>query len=91
MTDKPSIPLPSLAAQHLIVFCRENGCVCPLPMPWNELWEMLPSRRRVGLGWQPALPLILAAWADTPALAKAERLSEHVIWANTHGTLASRR
>ncbi|MGE0662724.1 MAG: hypothetical protein AB7P05_06985 [Hyphomonadaceae bacterium] len=88
MTQRP-IPLPSIAAQKLIVFCRESNRVCPLPMPWNELWEMLPDRRRVGLGWEPAVPLILAAWADTPALAKAERLSEHIIWADTHGALAS--
>lgn len=87
MTE-PRIPLPSLAAQQLIVFCRENSRVCPLPMPWNDLWDMLPNRRRVGLGWEPALPLILAAWAETPALAKTERLREHIIWADTRGGLA---
>jgi hypothetical protein len=50
---------------------------------------MLPKRRRIGLGWEPALPLILAAWADTPALAKTERLSEHIIWADVNGVLTS--
>ena len=48
------------ASQELIAYCRERDRVCPLPPPWNQLWEMLPNRKRVGLGWEPPLPLILA-------------------------------
>lgn len=88
MTDQPYVLPPSLAAQRLIAYCRENGRVCPLPIPWNELWELLQSRRRVGLGWEPALPLILAAWAETPALAKMLRLQEHIEWADRHCAIA---
>jgi hypothetical protein len=47
--------------ESLVAFCRENDRVCPLPLLWNELWEMLPNRSQVGVGWQPPLPLILAA------------------------------
>lgn len=57
-------------------------------MPWNTLWEMLPGRLRVGDGWQPALPLILAAWWDTPALQKHLRFLEHLEWAHSHGCIA---
>jgi hypothetical protein len=31
------------------------------------------------------LPLILAAWLDTPVLAKMKRLREHIEWARDHG------
>jgi len=58
-----------------------------MPQQWNRLYDMLPERRRVGSGWEPALPLILAAWHDTPALAKMLRLREHLVWADQHGVL----
>ena len=56
---------------------------------WNQLWEMLPERRRDGSGWKPSLPLILAAWHDTPAMLKVLRLAEHIEWAAQHGALES--
>ena len=45
------------------------------------------DRTRTGNGWQPALPLILAAWHDTPALLKMLRLAEHIEWAAQHSAL----
>jgi len=33
------------------------------------------------------LPLILAAWWDTPAMSKMIRLREHIEWASEHGGL----
>ena len=30
----------------LIEFCRQDGRVCPMPTPWDHLWNMLPERRR---------------------------------------------
>jgi hypothetical protein len=51
----------------LINYCSSDGRVCPLPMKWNELWEMLPGRKRVGDAWEPPLPLILAAWSESSA------------------------
>ena len=74
-------------SQSLIAYCRENDRVCPMPMLWNDLYEMLPYKRRVGNGWEPPLPLILAAWWDTPALPKMLRLAEHIEWAEKHGCL----
>ncbi len=60
-----------------------------MPQRWNELWEMLPDRRRVGTGWDPPAPLILAAWWDTPALSKMIRLQEHLRYADAHGMLTA--
>jgi hypothetical protein len=72
---------------ELVRYCSENNRVCPMPSQWNTLWEMLPNRKRAGEGWEPALPLILAAWHDTPALLKMLRLKEHIDWAEHHGVL----
>jgi len=48
---------------------------------------VLPARRRAGAGWQPSLPLILAAWDDTTATLKMGRLAENIEWASEHGAL----
>jgi hypothetical protein len=39
------------------------------------------------VGWQPSLPLILAAWHYTSNLEKTRRLAEHIEWADKHGKL----
>ena len=62
--------------ESLIAYCREKGRVCPLPLKWNELWEMLPSKKQKGSGREPSVPLILAAWHGTPAMSKMIRLDE---------------
>ena len=69
----------------LVEYCKSNNRVCPQPMLWNQLWELLPDRKRVGLGWQPPLPLILAAWWETTDQDKQQRLLEHIHWAYDHG------
>jgi hypothetical protein len=72
----------------LLEYCRADGRVCPMPTPWNTCWELLPARRRTASGgWEPALPLILAAWADSSAAEKRHRLQEHIEWAAKHGAL----
>lgn len=77
------------SVESLVAYCRENNRVCPLPPLWNQLWELLPNRTRIGAGWQPPPPLILAAWHDTPAMLKMLRLAEHIEWAAQHGVLES--
>ena len=77
----------SKEADDLIAYCRENNRVCPNPNPWNEVWKILPDRKQIGAGWEPPLPLILAAWYDTPAMSKMLRLAEHIQWADNHGAL----
>jgi hypothetical protein len=39
---------------------------------------MLPKRKQEGAAWQPPLPLILAAWDETPAISKMLRLADHI-------------
>ncbi len=72
--------------EQLLVYCREKGRVCPMPSHWNELWEMLPNKSRRGGGWEPPLPLILAAWETSPE-SKQERLECHLLWASDKGVL----
>jgi hypothetical protein len=71
----------------LLDFCRANGRVCPAPMRWNELYGSLPGTRREGLGWEPPLPLILAAWHEASNSQKQERFESHLRWAEDHGAL----
>ena len=73
--------------QALIDYCQQNGRICPQPSQWQQLYELLPNKRRVGAGWEPSPPLILAAWWDTPLLLKVMRFREHLDWAEKHGAL----
>ena len=71
----------------LLEYVGMNGRLCPQPMVWNRLWEMLLGRHRVGLGWEPALPLILGAWWDSTGLEKNLRFLEYLQWAYNRGCL----
>ncbi len=64
-------------------YCTANNRVCPMPQRWADLFEKLKGRER----GKPALPLILAAWHDTPALQKVVRFREHIEWAREHRQL----
>lgn len=66
---------------------QKNRRVCPKPQKWQALYDLLPDKRRTGAGWEPPVPLILAAWSGTPALSKMLRLREHLEWAEKHGAL----
>ncbi|MBP6177424.1 MAG: hypothetical protein KA473_08310 [Anaerolineales bacterium] len=73
--------------EALLEYVKADGRICPMPDYWNQLWEMLPDKKRVGVSWEPSLPLILAAWWDTPYLAKILRFHEHIHYAAEHGVL----
>lgn len=76
----------SQKASELIEYCRKDGRICP--NAWIELYELLPNKKRNDNGgWEPPLPLILAAWHETPALLKIIRLREHILWADEHGAI----
>lgn len=72
--------------ESLLEHCRQNGRVCPQPRHWNRLWELLPNKKRIGMGWDPALPIILLGWS-APDSMKADRLREHIEWADKFGAL----
>ena len=47
--------------ESVVAYCREHSRVRPLPPKWKSaLGELLPSRARIGAGWHPPPPLILA-------------------------------
>jgi hypothetical protein len=70
--------------EEAIKEASKNNRVCPMPMRWTQLYELLPSRKRKGAGWEPAPPLILAAWHEAPSLFEVLRLKEHLEWAASH-------
>ena len=59
-----------------------------MPSAWHELYRMLKNTRQKASGsWEPAAPLILAAWYDTPIATKSSRFLEHLRWARDHDQL----
>ncbi len=66
-------------------YCQYRDRICPKPDAWKKIWEMLPNKRKTGIGWEPPLPLILAAWNETSDIEKQERLAEHVRWSVLQG------
>ena len=77
----------SKTLESVLALAIQNDRVCPMPQQWNRLYELLPNRHRVGSGWQPALPLILAAWYEASDSLKTARLNEHIEWAHSHGAI----
>ena len=71
----------------LITDIEKKKWVCPIPSQWSKLWKLLPERRRNGAGWEPPLPLILAAWWETSDVQKHERFLSHLRWADEHNAL----
>jgi len=72
----------------LIEFCTSNNRACPVPQKWQELYELLKNKKQNTDGsWNPSLPLILAAWHDSPPLFKSLRLQEHIKWALQNGQI----
>jgi hypothetical protein len=73
--------------KDLLEYVKTDGRICPNPPEWNTLWKMLPDRKRVGLGWEPPVPLILSAWWNSSHLEKILRLDQHIHYAADHGML----
>jgi hypothetical protein len=71
---------------YLWAYCTQKERV--VPRDWNKLYKMLVNRRQLPSGgWEPALPLILAAWHETDADQKQQRFREHLEWADLQGQL----
>lgn len=53
-----------------------------IPRDWNKFYNLLQNKKQKPLGgWEPSLPLILAAWDITMPIDKQLRFKEHVKWA----------
>ena len=70
--------------EDLEAFCRSEGRVCPMPVYWTRLWEMI---KRADVDNEVPLPLILEAWNETTHLDKMVRLVEHLQHAEANGPL----
>ena len=72
----------------LWAYCTENNRMVPMPQEWTTLHGMLANRRqKTSGGWEPPLPLILAALDCTMPIEKQLRFQEHVRWATDHNQL----
>jgi hypothetical protein len=68
----------------LWAFCTANHRLVPMPPQWNQLYYRLlkNTRQKPSGGWEPSLPLILAAWHTTMPIEKQLRFKEHIQWAH---------
>ena len=72
--------------ETLWAFCISNNRA--IPRDWNKLWQMLSNKKQKSNGgWEPSLPLILAAWYETSPLEKHLRFREHIQWAEKNNQL----
>ena len=72
----------------LWAYCTEKRRLVPMPPEWAKLHEMLANRKqKPSGGWEPPLPLILAAWHNTVPIEKQLRFKEHIRWATEHNQL----
>jgi hypothetical protein len=70
----------------LWAYCTANNRV--IPRDWQKLYRMLAdTRQKPSGGWEPPLPLILAAWDVTMPIEKQLRFKEHIEWAANRGQL----
>lgn len=59
-----------------------------IPRDWNKLYKMLANKKQKSSGgWEPSLPLILAAWHETMPIEKQLRFREHLEWARDQGQI----
>jgi hypothetical protein len=58
--------------ESLWEYCTANSRVCPMPMKWNDLFNMLKYKEQLDL------PLILNGWEMSSPLEKNLRFKEHI-------------
>lgn len=69
-------------------YCTANNSLVPMPPQWNNLFGMLKNtRQKPSGGWEPPLPLILAAWHHSMPIEKQLRFKGHLQWAQTEGQI----
>lgn len=60
-----------------------------VPRDWNKLYKMLKNKRQLSNGgWEPPLPLILAAWDASTPIEKQLRFKTHIEWARDQGQMS---
>lgn len=72
--------------ESLWKYCQKNNRA--IPKDWNRLYNKLKNKRQKSSGgWEPSLPLILAAWHETMPIEKQLRFREHLEWAEKQGQI----
>ena len=67
---------------------RRNNRVCPLPLQWKLMYELLPARTDANGRREPTPPInTAAAWRSTPSLSKRMCLREQIEWSAANGCL----
>jgi len=62
-------------------YCTSNNRVCPMPMKWNDLYNILKNKDGLDL------PLILNGWEMSSPLEKSLRFKEHIKHASEQNQL----
>lgn len=80
---------------EILDFISRNKIVCPLPIPWEQFFDVIwkSERRQIGdstlgfreMGLMP--PLILAGW-EASKESKVNRFRQHLDWAHQKGRIA---
>lgn len=74
--------------ESLWAYCIDKRRLVPAPSEWAKLHSMLlGAHQKPSGGWEPALPLILAAWHESMPIEKQLRFKEHIQWARDHNQL----
>lgn len=69
-------------------YCTDNNRLVPMPPQWSELYGLLKNtRQKPSGGWEPPLPLILAAWDHSMPIEKQLRFKDHLRWAQAQEQL----
>ncbi|MBG9390367.1 hypothetical protein [Caenimonas aquaedulcis] len=84
---QPTHAIKGITVAEAMVEARRNNRLCPQPLLWKQLYDMLPDKVQGDHGWQPQPPLIGSAWSSTPPLVKRMCLRDHIEWAEGHGVL----
>lgn len=72
--------------ESLWTYCTAQNRI--IPRDWNRLYNLLHNKRqKAGGGWEPPLPLILAAWDEAMPIEKQLRFKEHILWAEKQNQL----
>jgi hypothetical protein len=88
----PPAPPPISAAsraklEQALAEARRFNRVCPQPVHWQRLYDMLPNKVTTGRHPHPPPPIGGSAWQATPALPKRLCLRDHLEWADSQGVL----
>ena len=78
--------MSTVIMQDLIVYVTSNERVCPQPMKWDKMWQVMGSPSR-NIPDFPGLPLILNGWHMSTDKEKRLRLIEQIKFGNQMGTL----